>query len=148
MKQDIWNRKRENTWVIKRYNRVNTLGERIKPYAAIAYVLLCVGIIILGKINVWADFILRIVLVLPDVFFVSYRIAKCVREITSGSAMGHFLTTNVFSTPRPTHSTPSQQNTQLPKICYHTQLPTPMHHPCTTHAQLNQPVNPNPIHPI
>ena len=44
-----------------------------------------------GQILFWADFILRIVLVLPDVFIVSYRIAKCVREITRGSVMGCYF---------------------------------------------------------
>ena len=31
------------------------------------------------------------VLVLPDVFIVSYGIAKCVREITRGSVMGRYF---------------------------------------------------------
>ena len=44
-----------------------------------------------GQIFFRADFILGIVLVFPDVFIVSYRIAKCVREITRGSVMGHYF---------------------------------------------------------
>ena len=35
-----------------------------------------------------------IILVLPNVFFVSYGIVKCIREITRGSVMCHELTTN------------------------------------------------------
>ena len=50
--------------------------------------------IILGKINVQADFTSGIVLVLTDVFIVNYGIAKCVREITRGSVMCGYLTTN------------------------------------------------------
>ena len=50
--------------------------------------------IILGKINFPADFISGIVLVLTDVFIASYGIAKCVREITRGSVMCRYLTTN------------------------------------------------------
>ena len=50
--------------------------------------------IILGKINVRADFISGIVLVLTDVFIASYGIAKCVREITRGSVMCRYLMTN------------------------------------------------------
>ena len=38
-----------------------------------------------------ADFILGIVLVLPDVFIVKYEIAKCVKEITKGSVMGSYF---------------------------------------------------------
>ena len=52
--------------------------------------------IILGKINVRADFILGIVLVLLDVFIASYGIAKCIREITRGSVTFCYLTTNVL----------------------------------------------------
>ena len=35
-----------------------------------------------------------IVLVLPNVFFVSYRIAKCIREIIRGSVMCRYLMAN------------------------------------------------------
>ena len=50
--------------------------------------------IILGKINVWADFISGIVLVLTDVFIASYGIANCVKEITRGSIMCLYLMTD------------------------------------------------------
>ena len=37
---------------------------------------------------------------LPDVFIVSYEIAKCVKEITRGSVMGHYFTNEfVYSFP-------------------------------------------------
>ena len=39
----------------------------------------------------WADSILGIVLVLPDVFIVSYEIAKRVMEITRGRVMGRYF---------------------------------------------------------
>ena len=45
-------------------------------------------------INVWADFISGIVLVLTDVFIASYGTAKCIREITRVSVMCRYLTTN------------------------------------------------------
>ena len=38
-----------------------------------------------------SDFISGKVLVLPDVFIVSYEIAKCVKEITRGSKMGRYF---------------------------------------------------------
>ena len=50
--------------------------------------------IILGKINARANLISGIVLVLPDVFIASYGIAKCLREITRGSVICRYLTTN------------------------------------------------------
>ena len=37
---------------------------------------------------------IAIVLVLPNVFILSYGIAKCIREITRGSVMCRYLTTN------------------------------------------------------
>ena len=37
--------------------------------------------------------VIAIVLVLPNVFIVSYRIAKCIREITRGGVMCCYLTT-------------------------------------------------------
>ena len=49
---------------------VNTLGDKTKPNAAIAYFLnMCENYS--GKINVQADFILGIFLVLTDVFIAS-----------------------------------------------------------------------------
>ena len=38
--------------------------------------------------------VIAIVLVLPNVFIVSYGIAKCIREITRGSVMCRYLMTN------------------------------------------------------
>ena len=38
--------------------------------------------------------VIVIVLVLPDVFIVSYGIAKYIREITRGSVMCHYLMYN------------------------------------------------------
>ena len=38
--------------------------------------------------------VIAIVLVLPNVFIVSYGIAKCIREITRGSVMCRYLTTD------------------------------------------------------
>ena len=38
--------------------------------------------------------VIAIVLVLPNVFIVSYGIAKCIREITRGSVMCHYLMIN------------------------------------------------------
>ena len=46
--------------------------------------------IILGKINVRADFISGIVLVLTDVFIASYGIANCEKKITRGSVVPLF----------------------------------------------------------
>ena len=39
--------------------------------------------------------VIALVLVLPNVFIVSYGIAKCIREITRGSIMGRYFMTNV-----------------------------------------------------
>ena len=38
--------------------------------------------------------VIAIVLALPNVFIVSYWIAKCIREITRGSVMCRYLMTN------------------------------------------------------
>ena len=40
------------------------------------------------------EMFIAIVLVLPNVFIVSYGFSKCIREITRGSVMYRFLTTN------------------------------------------------------
>ena len=37
--------------------------------------------------------VIAIVLVLPNVFIVSYRITKCIREITKGNVMCRYLMT-------------------------------------------------------
>ena len=55
-------------------------------------------IIILGKIKamfqkIYFRNVNAIVLVLPNVFLVSYRIAECIREIIRGSVMCHYLMT-------------------------------------------------------
>ena len=61
--------------------------------------LIFVRIIILGNIKALFQKIFfrnvnAIVLVLPNVFIVSYGIAKCVREIIRVSVMCHYSTTN------------------------------------------------------
>ena len=44
--------------------------------------------------DLFLEVLIAIVLVLPNVFLVSYGIAKSIREITRGSVMCRYLTTN------------------------------------------------------
>ena len=57
------------------------------------------AVFILGKIKamfqkIYFRNVNAIVLVLPNVFNVSYGIAKCIREIIKGNVMYRYLTTN------------------------------------------------------